>query len=244
MREIVLDTETTGLDPKDGHRLVEIGCLELMNHIATGATYHQYVNPQRDMPTAAFEVHGLSEEFLSGQPTFDLVADAFLDFIGDSPLVIHNAKFDMGFINAELQRLERPALPMSQAVDTVAMARRRYPGAPASLDALCRRFEIDNSARTKHGALLDAELLAEVYLELRGGRQPGLSLASAEAGARADMEAARESSGMAAPVHRAATARPPRPHAPSAAELAAHDAFVATLKAPLWRAAEGTGEGK
>jgi DNA polymerase-3 subunit epsilon len=233
MREIVLDTETTGLDPKDGHRLVEIGCIELFNHIATGRTYHQYVNPERDMPTAAYDVHGLSEEFLAGHPVFDRVADAFLEFIADSPLVIHNSAFDMGFINAELRRTNRPALPMDRAVDTVSMARRRYPGAPASLDALCRRFDIDNSARTKHGALLDAELLAEVYLELRGGRQPGLGLSAAEAGASTAAGAV-----TVLPIRKAAAVRPPRPHAPAADELAAHEAFVSTLKSPLWRAGE------
>ena len=234
MREIVLDTETTGLDPREGDRLVEIGCVELLNHIATGRTYHQYVNPERDMPTAAFEVHGLSAEFLAGHPTFDAVADAFLAFVGDLPLVILNASFDMGFINAELKRLGRPPLPMSQAVDTVKMARQRYPGAPASLDALCRRFEIDNSARTKHGALLDAELLAEVYLELRGGRQPGLGLGAAEAGAStAERDTENGEMIAAAPVQ----PRAPRRHAPSSEELAAHDAFVATLNEPMWLAA-------
>jgi len=174
-------------------------------------------------------VHGLSEEFLSGYPVFADVVDAFLDFIGDDPLVIHNAQFDMGFINAELRRLKRPALPMSQSVDTVSMARRRFPGAPASLDALCRRFDIDNSSRTKHGALLDAELLAEVYLELRGGRQPGLSLAAAEAGASSANDEAEP-----AVLQPGTELRPPRPHAPTAEEIAAHDAFVATLKEPLW----------
>lgn len=229
MRELVLDTETTGLDPLNGDRLVEIGCVEVFNHIATGKTYHQYINPERDMPAGAFGVHGLSEEFLSGYPVFADVVDAFLDFIGDDPLVIHNAQFDMGFINAELRRLKRPALPMSQSVDTVSMARRRFPGAPASLDALCRRFDIDNSSRTKHGALLDAELLAEVYLELRGGRQPGLSLAAAEAGASSANEEAEP-----ADLQPGTELRPPRPHAPTAEEIAAHDAFVATLKEPLW----------
>jgi DNA polymerase III subunit epsilon len=233
MREIVLDTETTGLDPVHGDRLVEIGCVEVFNHIATGETYHQYVNPQRDMPAGAFAVHGLSEEFLSGHPVFAEVADAFLDFIGDDPLVIHNASFDMGFINAELRRLKRRELPMSQSVDTVRMARHRFPGAPASLDALCRRFDIDNSSRTYHGALLDAELLAEVYLELRGGRQPGLSLAAAEAGASS--EATANEGEIPAP---SADVRAARPHAATADEVAAHDAFVATLKEPMWLAGE------
>jgi DNA polymerase-3 subunit epsilon len=226
MREIVLDTETTGLDPKDGHRLVEIGCIELVNHIATGESYHQYINPERDMPAGAFEVHGLSAEFLSGFPVFADVANAFVDFIGNSPLVIHNAAFDMGFLNSEMKRLNKPSLPMSQSVDTVAMARKLFPGAPASLDALCRRFAIDNSVRTRHGALVDAELLAEVYLELRGGRQPGLSLAGAEAcAAAADGEA---------PLTPAAEMQPPRHHAPTDKEVAAHEAFVATLTDPRW----------
>ncbi len=233
MREIVLDTETTGLDPKDGHRLVEIGCIELFNHIATGRSYHQYVNPERDIPTAAYDVHGLSEEFLSKHPVFDRIADDFLEFIGESPLVIHNSAFDMGFINAELRRSGRSVLPMDRAVDTVSMARRRYPGAPASLDALCRRFDIDNSARAKHGALLDAELLAEVYLELRGGRQPGLGLSAAEAGASTS-----GGGNVVLPIRKAAVVRPPRPHAPTADEIAAHEAFVATLKSPLWHAGQ------
>lgn len=231
MREIVLDTETTGLDPRDGNRLVEIGCVEVFNHIATGETYHQYINPQRDMPSGAFDVHGLSEEFLSRHPVFADIVDDFLTFIGDSPLVIHNASFDMGFINAELKRLDRPLLPMSQSVDTVRVARRRFPGAPASLDALCRRFEIDNSARTKHGALLDAELLAEVYLELCGGRQPGLSLASAEVGASSETQAQGENGGLPSA---GTEIRPARPHAPTAHEAAAHEAFIATLKEPMW----------
>ena len=229
MREIVLDTETTGLDPINGDRLVEIGCVEVVNHIATGEIYHQYVNPKRDMPAGAFAVHGLSTEFLSGHPLFKDVVDDFLKFIGDDPLVIHNAAFDMGFINAELRRLKRRELPMTQSVDTVRMARRKFPGAPASLDALCRRFDIDNSSRTYHGALLDAELLAEVYLELCGGRQPGLSLAAAEAGT-AGKASGEEGDTPAAP----AEVRPARPHAASAEELAAHEVFIATLKQPMW----------
>ena len=229
MRELVLDTETTGLDPLNGDRIVEIGCVEIFNHIATGQTYHQYINPERAMPTGAFAVHGLSEEFLSGYPVFADVVDSFLDFIGDDQLVIHNAKFDMGFINAELRRLERPALPMSQSIDTVTMARRRFPGAPASLDALCRRMDIDNSSRTKHGALLDAELLAEVYLELRGGRQPGLSLAAAEAEAYSASDEA-----VPFDLQSEAEVRPPRPHAPTVEETAAHAAFVETLNESIW----------
>ena len=219
MRELVLDTETTGLDPLGGHRLVEIGCVELINHLPTKNSFHRYINPQRDMPEEAFRVHGLSADFLAGQPLFADIVGEFLEFLEDSPLIIHNATFDMGFINAELTRLGLATLPMSRAVDTVAMARKRFPGAQVNLDALCRRFEIDNTHRTKHGALLDAELLADVYLQLIGGRQPGLDLAVAAA-----------TSGPAAERPR----REPRPHQPSAEELDAHRAFVAKLKNPIW----------
>ncbi len=176
MREIVMDTETTGFDPKTGDRMVEIGCVELMNHMPTGRTYHQYINPKRDMPEGAFKVHGLSEDFLRDYPVFEEVADAFLDFIGDAKLVIHNANFDVPFLNAELGWCNRPQILMDQAIDTLIIARKKYPGAGNSLDALCRRFGIDNSHRELHGALLDSEILAEVYLELIGGRQPGLVL--------------------------------------------------------------------
>ncbi len=223
MREIVLDTETTGLDPKSGHRVVEIGCVELEHHVATGRTYHQYINPEREMPTEAYEVHGLSTEFLAGYPLFTEIVEAFLAFIGSAPLVIHNATFDMKFLNAELDGAGRATLPPSRAVDTLDLARRRYPGAQASLDALCRRFEIDNSARTKHGALLDAELLAEVYLELRGGREPAFAL-----------NAAKRSTGPADQAERR-TVRPPRPHAASSEELRAHSAFIEKLQQPIWR---------
>ncbi len=225
MREIVLDTETTGLNPLGGDRVVEIGCLELNNHMATGRTYQCYINPERDMPPEAFAVHGLSEEFLSEQRLFADVADGFLEFIGDAGLVIHNAQFDMGFLNAELARLKRPALPMERATDTVALARKKFPGAQANLDALCRRFHIDNSGRELHGALLDAQLLAEVYLELIGGRQPDLVL---ESGNRAAKEKKGEDD-------TAPNAHPPRPHAPSEQELAAHAAFIDTLTDPVWR---------
>jgi DNA polymerase-3 subunit epsilon len=180
MREIVLDTETTGFEPSEGDRIVEIGAVELFNHLPTGRTYHQYINPKRNMPEAAFNVHGLSEEFLSDKPVFKDIAQEFIDFIKDSKLVIHNASFDMKFLNAELGWVNRPALPMHQAIDTLAIARRKFPGSPASLDALCRRFGIDNSSRTLHGALLDSEILAEVYLELVGGRQPDLVLSGPE----------------------------------------------------------------
>ena len=174
MREIVLDTETTGFEPAEGHRIVEIGAIELINHMPTCRTYHQYLNPDRPMPPATFEVHGLGDDFLRDKPRFAACAPAFLAFIGSDRLVIHNAAFDMKFLNAELQKAGHPPLPWAQALDTVAMARAKFPGSPASLDALCRRFGVDNSKREKHGALLDSEILAEVYLELIGGRQPDL----------------------------------------------------------------------
>lgn len=180
IREIVLDTETTGLDPATGDRLVELGCVELLNSIPTGETFHRYLDPERDMPEEAFRVHGLSREFLTGKPKFAEVADAFLEFIGDSKLIIHNAEFDMKFLNAELRRIERQVLSMDRVIDTLALARRKHPGSPNSLDALCSRYGIDNSRRTKHGALMDSEILAEVYLELCGGRQAALELASIE----------------------------------------------------------------
>ncbi len=187
MREIVLDTETTGLDPNSGDRLVEIGGVELINHMPTGETYHQYINPERDMPEGAFAVHGLSSEFLSDKPVFASIAQEFLDFIGDSKLVIHNAAFDMKFLNAELKWINKPQLPWSQAIDTLDMARKKYPGAQNSLDALCRRFGI-TTERELHGALLDSQILAEVYLELIGGRQPDfmLSVVKTDAGGKAE----------------------------------------------------------
>lgn len=178
MREIVLDTETTGFDPESGDRIVEIGAVELHNHVVTGRTYHQYINPERAMPQEAFEVHGLGDDFLRDKPKFAEIGQAFLDFVGDAKLVIHNAAFDMKFLNAELGWMGLPLLPYDQAIDTLMIARKRFPGSPASLDALCRRFAIDNSARTLHGALLDSEILAEVYLELIGGRQPDFALAT------------------------------------------------------------------
>lgn len=222
------------MDPETGDRIVEIGCLELINHVPTGRTLHHYINPERDMPQAAFEVHGLSTEFLSGYPVFAALADEIVEFLGDAVLVIHNAAFDMKFINSELRRLGRPEIPMSQALDTVQLARRKYPGAQVSLDALCRRFEIDNGHRTLHGALLDADLLAAVYLELIGGRQPDLALAT-EAGT--DGGAA----GNRTVEHTARPYREPRPHAPSAEELAAHRAFLESIKEPLWLAGQPAG---
>lgn len=224
MREIALDTETTGLNPKSGHRVVEIGCVEMINHIATGEVFHAYINPKRDMPEEAFKVHGLSEEFLKDYPVFADVTDGFIDFIGDAPLVIHNAAFDMGFLNWELENLKKPPLDMSRAIDTVKMARKKFPGAQANLDALCRRFGIDNSNRELHGALLDAQLLADVYLELMGGRQTGFGL-NVEKTDGADAEIKVEK-----PQLRAA-----RSFAPTSDELAAHAEFVEKLTDPLWQ---------
>lgn len=227
MREIIFDTETTGLDPKSGDRLVEIGCVEMVNRVVTGNTFHCYFNPDRDMPAEAERVHGLSSAFLADKPRFhEKVAD-FLDFIGEEDnLVAHNAGFDFGFVNAELEMCGLPLLSRERMVDTVAMARMRHPGAKNSLDALCTRYGIDRSHRTKHGALLDAELLAQVYVELTGGRQIGLSLA-------AETNVV-EITTLAAP-RRERTFRPARPHGPSEAELAAHAAFLETIKSPLWR---------
>lgn len=224
MLEVVLDTETTGLDPKAGHRIVEIGCVELNNHMPTGRTYHQYINPEREMPSEAFAVHGLSEEFLSDHPVFAEVAEKFLAFLGDAQLVIHNAEFDMGFINAELKACDIEAIPMYRALDTVALARQKFPGARANLDALCQRFGIDNSDRELHGALKDSRLLADVYLELIGGRQHDLVL-KADKGAQSEASAARSSD---------RPFREPRPHAPSADEAQAHAAFVAGIENNLW----------
>ncbi len=221
MREIVLDTETTGLDPAAGHRIVEVACLELLNHIPTGRSYQSYVNPERDIPADALAVHGLTVEFLSDKPRFAEIVDELLRFIADAPLVIHNAEFDVRFLNAEFQRLARPPLDGERVVDTLQIARQKFPGAPASLDALCRRFAIDNSTRTKHGALLDTELLADVYLELSGGRQAGLEL----------MTAARATVALATGGR---TPREARPHAPTEAELAAHAVLLAKLKDPIW----------
>jgi DNA polymerase-3 subunit epsilon len=221
MREIVLDTETTGFDPTTGDRVVEIGAVELSNHLPTGRTFHQYINPERDMPTSAFEVHGISEEFLRDKPVFAEIGRAFLDFVGDAKLVIHNAAFDMKFLNFELKRMGLPEIPWAQAVDTLAIAKQKFPGSPASLDALCRRFGVDNSRREKHGALLDSEILAEVYLELIGGRQPGLVLASVEV---------KKSSVEVTQTSWRPQLRPqPLPPRITIEEEAAHVAFVAKL---------------
>ena len=221
MREIVLDTETTGFEPSEGHRIVEIGAVELLNKMPTGRTYHQYINPERPMPKEAFEVHGLGDDFLRDKPVFKTIARDFIEFVGESTLVIHNAAFDMKFLNAELKSLGHPGLPMSQSLDTVAMARRKFPGAPATLDALCRRFGIDNSAREKHGALLDCELLAEVYLELIGGRQPDFVLATAAAQTAAHQRATQ--------AGRAKVRPSPLPSRLTEEEQAAHQAFLAKM---------------
>lgn len=228
MREIVLDTETTGFDAEGADRIVEIGALELVNHLPTGRSFHVYINPERAMPKEAFEVHGLGDDFLRDKPTFAQVARDFLDFIGpDSRLVIHNATFDMRFLNAELTRAGHPALPMARAVDTLEIARRRFPGAPATLDALCRRFGVDNSGRELHGALLDSQLLAEVYLELVGGRQPDLVLVG-PAGGPSDAPGLRMQSRGPRPR--------PLPSRLTQAEAEAHAAFVEKLgDGAVWR---------
>ncbi|WP_374652112.1 DNA polymerase III subunit epsilon [Dongia sp.] len=228
MREIVLDTETTGFDPLTGDRLAEIGCIELDNHIPTGRNFHRYVNPEREMPDAAVRIHGLSTAFLADKPKFADVAEEFLTFIGDDPLVIHNAEFDMKFINFELEKAGKRAIPFQRAIDTVKIARTKFPGSPASLDALCKRFNIDNSNRTLHGALLDAQLLADVYLELLGGRQTGLVLAAEETTLTVNLDFAKRASTGSRAV------REPRSFAPTEEELAAHESFIGKLKNAIW----------
>jgi DNA polymerase-3 subunit epsilon len=225
VREIVFDTETTGLNPAGGDRIVEIGCVEIFNRVETGRHFHAYFNPERDMPFEAQEVHGLSNLFLSDKPRFSEKADELLEFIEDSPLVAHNAAFDFGFLNFELERTGRPGVSLSRMVDTLTLARTRHPGAKHSLDALCIRFGIDRSQRVKHGALLDAQLLAQVYVELTGGRQIGLGLV-ADAGTVSAAESQR-------PVI-VREPRPARPHFAAAEELERHRAFIARLVNPLW----------
>ncbi len=224
IRSVLFDTETTGLDPLTGDRMIEVAALELLNDLPTGAYFHALVDPQRDIPADATRVHGITAAQLAGKPLFGDIADALLAFFGDGKLIAHNAPFDFGFINAELARVNRPSLDKARMVDTLVMAKQRFPGMPASLDALCRRFSIDLSARTSHNALLDCKLLAEVYIELTGGRQRGLSLAS-------------NKGPTAITVYTHTGERTPRLIQPSDAELAAHDAFVGKLKEPLWRAA-------
>ena len=235
MREIVLDTETTGISPRDGHRIIEIGALELMHHVPTGNKLHIYINPERDIDDGAVAVHGLTSAFLRDKPLFAEIVDEFLSFIGDAPLVIHNANFDMGFINAEFDRIQYPLLPMNRAIDTLTMARKKFPGAQANLDALCRRFEIDNNHRNLHGALVDADLLASVYVELLGGRQPGLLLGAENKNEHVSVAVnADQASSMLQIDRDKKPVRPTRSHAPSAEEKAAHDAFLAKLKDPIW----------
>lgn len=221
MREIVLDTETTGLDPSK-NRIVEIACVELANHVPTGRHFHKYLNPEMAIPAEASAIHGITDAKVADAPVFAEIVAEFLDFAGTAKFVIHNAEFDMGFINAELGHAGFEKLPMTRAIDTVHLARRKFPGAPASLDALCKRFEIDNTHRTLHGALLDSELLAQVYLELIGGRQARMELGAQKQAAEVLAAGARE-------------VRAPRPHAPNEAELVAHAAAIAKLKAPVWQ---------
>lgn len=224
MREIVLDTETTGFEPGEGHRLVEIGCVELDNHVPTGRVFHTYLNPMRDVPADAVRVHGLTTEFLKNHPIFTEKVGEFMEFIEGATLVIHNAEFDMKFLNAELKSCGFKPLSMANVIDTLMMARQKYPGQPANLDALCRRFKIDNTARKFHGALLDSELLAEVYLEMLGGRQHGLGLISDQAAAA--------SAHLAASLKR--QDRPRRSFAPTDTELAEHASFLGQFKKTLW----------
>ncbi len=226
MREIIFDTETTGLSPAGGDRMVEIGCIEMVGRVETGRHYHCYFNPERPMPSEAEAVHGLSDNFLSDKPRFADKVEELLEFIGDAPLVAHNASFDFGFLNHELERCGRPGVCMSRMVDTLMLARSRHPGAKHSLDALCTRFGVDRSQRVKHGALLDAQLLAQIYIELTGGRQIGLGLvAEAPAAVSQALASNRPAPGIV---------REPRPHSASAEEVARHRAFVAKIVNPLW----------
>jgi DNA polymerase-3 subunit epsilon len=234
MREIVFDTETTGLSPQNGDRIVEIGCVEMFNRCETGRHFHSYFNPCRPMPSEAEAVHGLSDRFLSDKPIFADVCEDLIAFIADSPMIAHNASFDFGFINHELTQCGRPLVCTTRMVDTLVLARQKFPGAKHSLDALCTRFGVDRSQRVKHGALLDAQLLAQVYVELTGGRQIGLTLVAERSG---QAPAAESFAGESAPV--ALVVRPPRPHEPSDAELAAHAAFLLTIKDPIWNRLQG-----
>ncbi len=233
MREIIFDTETTGFDPQNGDRLVEIGCIEMIGRVATGKTFHCYYNPERDMPAGAEQVHGLSSKFLSDKALFASQADSLLEFLEDSPLVAHNASFDFGFINMELTRSGRQPIDLARMIDTIAIARARHPGAKMSLDALCTRYGIDRSHRTKHGALLDAELLAQLYVELTGGKQIGLGLAD-DADANGDDANQRD---RILVVER--PFRPARPHAAPPADLERHRAFIASIPDSIWNQAKG-----
>lgn len=223
MREIVLDTETTGMDPAKGDKLVEIGCVELMNHLQTGKHYHVYVNPERDIPGEATAIHGITDEFVKDKPVFGEILGDFLEFIGDARLVIHNAEFDVKFLNAELKTFGFPSIDNRRVTDTVKMAREKFPGSPANLDALCRRFGVDNSNRVLHGALLDSQLLAEVYLELLGGRQQGLAIHETKTRVETVVEIKDRAF------------REPRDFSPSKEELSKFDELVAKLKNPVWK---------
>ena len=235
-RQIVLDTETTGLDPKTGDRIVEIGCVEILDLMPTGQTYQAYINPERPMSASASDITGLSDDFLKDFPRFCDLADDFMAFIGEAPLVIHNAAFDVGFINAELARLERAPLNPARIIDTLAIARKKFPGQPNSLDALCKRLNVDNTSRTKHGALLDSEILAAVYAELLGGRQRGLGFRDETSPQGASAIAAQA---LAADLKPKGPHRPPRPHHPSQAELEAHEDFLkAHVTNPIWTRTE------
>lgn len=233
MREIVLDTETTGMDPTKGDKLVEIGCVELENHVPTGRVYHVYINPERDVPAEAEAVHGLSTKFLKDKPVFAEIYTDMLDFIDGATLVIHNAEFDIKFLNAELTKMGHGGFKLRDVVDTLKIARQKFPGSPASLDALCRRYGIDNSAREYHGALLDSELLAEVYLELLGGRQHGLGLGAVPGASSPDSTASLP--GVSAQAKRERSFRPARSFPPSEAELERHQALVNKLTDAIWK---------
>ncbi|MEL6486257.1 MAG: DNA polymerase III subunit epsilon [Pseudomonadota bacterium] len=232
MREIVFDTETTGLDPKTGDRMVEIGCVEMIGRVATGATFHAYYNPERDMPAEAEAVHGLSSSFLSTKPLFAENVDELLAFLGDAPLIAHNAGFDFGFLNCELERIGRTAVSLDRMIDTVALARKKHPGAKSSLDALCTRYGIDRSHRVKHGALLDAELLAQVYVELTGGRQIGLELAAEPV---KPVQTNIGLNGSSSQRTNSRIRRKPRMHAASEEELARHADFIGGIKEAIWK---------
>ena len=235
MREIALDTETTGISHREGHRIIEIGAIELMHHLPTGRQLHLYINPERDIDDGALAVHGLTSSFLSDKPLFADIVDEFLGFIGDAALVIHNASFDMGFINAELEKAQRPLIPMDRAVDTLAMARKKFPGAQANLDALCRRFEIDNTHRNLHGALVDADLLASVYVELMGGRQPDLSFGSDVIANMSDINRNNPPVSEVLIIDSGRKLRrPSRNYSTTAEEKAAHDAFLEKINDPIW----------
>lgn len=222
-RQVILDTETTGLSPQEGHRIVEIGCLETINRIPTGKTFHVYINPKRDMPQGAYDVHGLSTEFLSKHPPFAAIAEDFLTFVRDTQLVIHNVPFDMKFINHELELLGQPIIPINRALCTLKMARKKFPGSPASLDALCKRFKVDNTGRQKHGALIDAELLAKVYIELTGGRQTSMNFASATQKTEQPTQETKNRQ-----------VRASRNFQPKKEELTKHRQLLGSLKNPIW----------